>query len=89
MEEEIFVISKSARKREAEALQALGVQLVRLRIDQLQQLPLTDALHTALLEAKRLKSHGAIRRQAQLIGKLMRGADHEAIRHAYHLLSRK
>lgn len=80
------LISKSARKREAEALQALGVQLVRLREEQLRQLPLTDALSTALREAKKLKSHGAIRRQAQLIGKLMRAADHEAIRSAYHAL---
>lgn len=88
MEEEL-IVSKSARKREAEAMQALGVQLVRLRLDQLQQLPLTDALHIALIEAKKLKSHGAIRRQAQLIGKLMRAADYEAIRQAYHLLSLK
>ena len=32
---------------------------------------------------KSIKSHGATRRQAQLIGKLMRAADFEAILEAY------
>ncbi len=83
--EELY-ISKSAKKREAEAMQEMGVKLTRLSVEKLKTLPLTDALLAAIIEAKRLKSHGAIRRQAQLIGKLMRGADYDAICHAYQML---
>lgn len=76
-------ISKSQRKRDADALQKTGVQLVDLSLEKLEKLPLTDALHKAIVEAKSIKSHGAKRRQAQLIGKLMRSADYEAILEAY------
>lgn len=80
MEEEI---SKSQKKREAEALQKLGVALTELSPAKLTTLPLTDQLYKALIEAKSIKSHGAKRRHAQLIGKLMREADSEAIIAAY------
>lgn len=76
-------ISKSQKKRDAEALQKLGVQLVALPQGKLDTLPLTDKLRLAILEAKTIKSHGAMRRQAQLIGKLMRTADSEGIQSAY------
>ncbi|KTC68726.1 alpha helix protein [Legionella birminghamensis] len=79
-------ISKSQRKREADALQKLGVKLVELPADILDQLPLNEALRQAIDAAKSIRSHGAVRRQAQLIGKLMRGADHEAIKEAYEAL---
>lgn len=71
--------SKSQKKREAEHLQTLAVQLVALSLEKLDELPLSIPLKQAILEAKRLKSHGAIRRQAQFLGKLMRNADFEAI----------
>lgn len=80
MEEDI---SKSQKKREAESLQKLGVQLVSWSMDKLNQLPLPDTLKQAIITAKTLKSHGAIRRQAQLIGKLMRTTDLDDIIPAY------
>lgn len=76
-------ISKSQRKREADALQKIGVKLVGLSLDKLDLLPLPPVLRRAIIEAKSLKSHGAIRRQAQLIGKLMRLEESEAILAAY------
>ncbi len=75
--------SKSQKKREADALQRVGVELVALSLDKLDGLPLSDGLKQAIIDAKALKSHGAIKRQAQLIGKLMRAADYEAILEAY------
>ena len=78
--------SKSQKKREADALQKVGVHLVALSLEKLDTLPLTDNLRQAILDAKLLKSHGAVRRQAQLIGKLMRSADSDAILAAYELL---
>ncbi len=79
-------VSKSQKKREADALQKVGVRLVELSLTQLQSLPLTEPLLKAILDAKPIKSHGAKRRQAQLIGKLMRAADSEAILAAYEQL---
>jgi ribosome-associated protein len=71
--------SKSQRKRQAHALQDLGGELVRLSRDRLEKLELPEALKAAVLEAKRITSHGAIRRQMQWIGKLMREVDGDAI----------
>lgn len=76
-------ISKSQKKREANALQKVGVKLGELSIEKLDMLPLPNDLRQAILQAKSIKSHGAMRRQAQLIGKLMRLADSEAILDAY------
>ena len=67
--------SKSQRKREADALQKVGVELIGLSLEKLNTLPLPTNLRQAIIEAKALRSHGAIRRQAQLIGKLMRNAE--------------
>lgn len=75
--------SKSQKKREAGALQKMGVHFITLNNEQLARLPLTDQLRRAILDARSLKSHGAIRRQAQLIGKLMRSADYEEILAVY------
>lgn len=67
--------SKSARKRAAHAAQKLGERLVRLREADLDALPLHAALREAIGEARRLGSRGALARQYQYIGRLMRGAD--------------
>lgn len=75
--------SKSARKREYLGLQELGEALTRLRPSQLDALPLDDRLKRAVADAQGIHSHGALRRQRQLIGKLMRTADAEAIRRSF------
>lgn len=67
--------SKSARKREFLAAQVLGEQLIELTDEQLAGLDLEESLLDAVLAAKSIKSHSALRRQKQLIGKLMRGTD--------------
>lgn len=81
--------SKSQKKRDADALQALGKKLIDLDESILSTLPLTEVLHRALTDAKRITAHGALRRQTQLIGKLMRAADHEAIATAFAALQAK
>ena len=72
--------SKSARKREYIALQKLGEELITLKLSDLDRLPLDDNLRDAVLEARQMKAHGALRRQKQYIGKLMRHIDPEPIR---------
>jgi ribosome-associated protein len=64
--------SKSQRKRDAHALQALGRQLVALSTAQLVRLDLPEALHEAVLAVQHRHAHGARTRQRQSIGKLMR-----------------
>ena len=64
--------SKTQRKRDAHALQALGVQLVALSAAQLARLDLPEILHEAVVAAQRMRAHGARTRQIQYIGKLMR-----------------
>jgi ribosome-associated protein len=71
--------SKSQRTRDAQALQALGVQLVALSAAQLARLDLPEALHEAVVAAQRLRSHGARTRQMQYIGKLMRQLEPTAL----------
>ena len=74
--------SKSARKREVQALQALGEQLIGLSREQLDSIDLDPRLAEAVAAAQSMRAHGALRRQKQLIGKLMRGVDPEPIRTA-------
>ncbi len=72
--------SKTALKREMEALQKLGSKLVKLSSADLARVPISDPdLKEAIATARRIKSREGLRRQMQYIGKLMRLIDAEAI----------
>jgi ribosome-associated protein len=75
-------VSKTRRKREMLELQSLGAALVGLPESQLNGLRLQRPLLDAVMEAKRITSHEAKRRQLQYIGRLMREVDAEPIRAA-------
>jgi ribosome-associated protein len=81
--------SKSALKRESLALQSLGEKLVQLTQSELESMQLDGALFKAVVDAKRIRSHGALRRQRQHIGKLMRNADAARIESCLRALSRQ
>ena len=74
------IVSKTRRKKEMHALQALGASLVALSEAHLARIALPDELAAAVREARRLGSREARRRQVQYIGKLMRGLDPAPIR---------
>ncbi len=74
--------SKSQRKRDSDALQSLGEELVALSAERLSKIDMSDNLRTALREAQRLTRHEARRRQMQYIGKLMRSEDPAPLRAA-------
>ena len=74
--------SRSARKRAAEHLQRLGVRLLALPESRLHSLTLPEALLEALREARRVRGPGAIARQHQYIGRLMRELDPAPIEQA-------
>jgi ribosome-associated protein len=73
------LVSKTAKKREMTELQALGAALVDIPEGQLQGF-LPENLLKAVLEAKRITSHEAKRRQIQYIGRVMRSVDPAPIR---------
>lgn len=64
--------SRQKRKNEVEAWQQAGERLIKLSEPQLKQLELPEEIYDAVIEAKRLTANGAIRRQRQYIGRLMR-----------------
>lgn len=72
-------VSKTQRKAQADAVQAVGKKLVALPVDKVEKLALPERLYEAVIEAKKLTSNGALRRQHQYIGRLMRDLDVEPI----------
>lgn len=67
--------SKTKIKKQMLELQNLGEQLADLNKDQLNELDLPDNLREAINEVKRMTKFGAISRQMQYIGRLMRDVD--------------
>jgi len=61
-------------------LQELGETLIALNDSELALLSLDNKLHKAIRDARQISSRGALRRQKQLIGKLMRDVDPQPIR---------
>ena len=75
--------SKSQRKREADALQKMGKDLIGLSESDWEQMKLPEKLIDALQEARRIHSNNARKRHLQYIGKLMRDIDPEPLRHFF------
>jgi len=75
------VPSKSAIKREMQALQDLGKQLSELPDSQYARMPLSEDMREAIALYKRLRQHEAKRRQLQYIGKHMPKEAVDDIRH--------
>ena len=67
--------SKSQKKREVEALQDLGAQLVKLPDAQFKRIELPEELREAVAACRKITQNSALRRQRQYIGKLMRSVD--------------
>ena len=67
--------SKSQKKREVEALQDLGAELVKLPDAQFKRIELPEDLRQAVADCRKITQNGALRRQKQFIGKLMRAID--------------
>ena len=71
--------SKSDLKKEMDALQDLGKELLTLRADLFNRLNLPEILSGALAEAKRITNFEGKRRQMQFVGKLMRKLTEEEV----------
>ena len=71
--------SRTDLKRESDALQDLGKELLTLRSDLFDAVGLPDKLVEAIVEAKRITNFEGRRRQMQFIGKLMRLLDADTL----------
>jgi ribosome-associated protein len=72
--------SKSERKRQMHALQAMGERLVTLPQSDLNLITISDErLSDAIALARRITARSGLKRQLQYIGKLMRSVDATAI----------
>ncbi|MAX32632.1 MAG: hypothetical protein CME72_06155 [Halomonadaceae bacterium] len=67
--------SKTQRKQEMQALQALGEKIIALSDAWRARLPLSDEMLAAVEETARIRSHEGRRRHMQYVGKLMRRED--------------
>jgi ribosome-associated protein len=76
---ETGVLSKTRRKQQMHALQALGERLVDLPPARLDEIPMDESLRQAIVAARTITAHEGRRRQLQYVGKLMRSADADAI----------
>jgi ribosome-associated protein len=74
-EEEELPPSKTKIKKQMHELRDLGKELTELGKDQLSQLDIPENLRDAIREMKNINKFGAIKRQMQYIGKLMRDVD--------------
>lgn len=72
-------VSKTDLKRESAELQALGEALLKLRAAAFNDLPISDKLREAIVEAKRITNFEGKRRQMQFIGKQMRLQEPETL----------
>ena len=79
--------SKSQRKRESLALQALGESLAALAASDLARLPLWPELEAAVADARGLE-RAALRRQIRYIGRVLREGDVEPVARALDVVRR-
>lgn len=74
--------SRTALKRQSEAVQALGRELAEMPADRMARIDMPDDLRAAIVAWRGIRAHEGGRRQMQYIGKLMRSADADALREA-------
>lgn len=72
--------SKSARKRDAHAVEALGERLLALSDEQLSAVALDDELRSVVLATRKIKARSALRRQRLFLAKTLRQRDVEPIK---------
>jgi ribosome-associated protein len=71
--------SKSQKKRDAQYLQSLGCALIEVPEESLAALDVPERLKDAVRAARKMRKRGAVHRQKQYIGKVMRSVDPEPI----------
>lgn len=80
--------SKSQRKRDAHAIKDLGETLVELDANQLSKFNLPEFIVDVINETRRIKKHGARKRQLMYLAKQLRQIDTEPLQQQLALLQR-
>ena len=75
MVEEQDLISRSQRKRDAQALHALGRRLVELSAPLLARIELSGPVRTAVEKTRGIRQHVARKRELQYLAKLLRNEE--------------
>ncbi|MFK7892765.1 MAG: ribosome biogenesis factor YjgA, partial [Granulosicoccus sp.] len=75
LEEADAQVSKSQRKRDADAIRALGLRLSQLAPSELATVPLPDEILEAINTLSALKANGARKRQLGFLAKKLRQSD--------------
>lgn len=89
MSEEPEWISKSQRKRDADAVLELVKHLLELKAEELNQIALSEAILQGLADVKRISQHGAHKRHMKWLAKQLRNYDISEIESAYADIMRK
>jgi ribosome-associated protein len=76
------VVSKTALKKQMQELQSMGERLLGLPAARLALVPMPDDLQEAIMLGRQMTKFGALNRQKQYIGKIMRQIDPEPVRQA-------
>ncbi|UGQ45719.1 ribosome biogenesis factor YjgA [Massilia endophytica] len=71
--------SKTELKRQSDALQELGQELVEQPRDRVKRVPMPEDVRDAILECQNIKNHEGRRRQLQFVGKKMRTLSDEEV----------
>jgi ribosome-associated protein len=71
--------SKTELKRQSDALQDLGTELVNAPRDRVKRVPMPDDVKEVILDTQNIKDHEGRRRALQFVGKKMRSLDDEEI----------
>ncbi|AVR95172.1 ribosome biogenesis factor YjgA [Pseudoduganella armeniaca] len=71
--------SKTEMKRQSDALQDLGHELVDQPRDRVKRVPMPEDVRDAILECQNIKNHEGRRRQLQFVGKKMRTLTEEEV----------
>ncbi len=72
-------ISKSQRKRDAHELLDLAKKLISMPESRLKRMPLDDDLRQEVEFARRIRAHGARKRQLMTVAKMLRNRDPEEL----------
>jgi ribosome-associated protein len=88
-ENDTLEISKSQRKREAQELLDLAKKLISMPESRLKTMPMDVDLREEIEFARRIRAHGARKRQLMTVGKMLRKRDNEELLNAVNGVDQK
>jgi ribosome-associated protein len=88
-ENDTLEISKSQRKRDAHELLDLAKKLIAMPESRLKRMPMDDHLREEVEFARRIRAHGARKRQLMTVGKMLRNRDTDELADAINGIDQK